>query len=98
MIALNDFTPYMPRFEIEKPPPWNSSGFSLPARARAARSFISLLMVATPFWSAWRMIGVISPPSMATATQISTSSYIAMPSSVQLALAAGTRRSAAAAP
>ena len=35
--------------EIEKPPPWNSSGFSFPARARPARSFISRLIVARPF-------------------------------------------------
>ncbi len=59
---------------MENPPPWNSSGFSLPARARAARSFISLLIAARPFWSARRMIGVISPPSVATATLMSTSS------------------------
>ena len=61
MIAANSDTPNMPMLEIEKPPPWNSSGFSLPARARPARSFISRLIVARPFWSAWRMIGVISP-------------------------------------
>ena len=42
------------------------------------------------------MIGVISPSGIATATLISTSSYWAMPSSVQLAFTVGTRRSVAA--
>ena len=42
MIAANFVTPNIPMFEIENPPPWNSSGSSLPLRARPARSFISL--------------------------------------------------------
>ena len=49
MMAENEVTPNMPMLEIEKPPPWNSSGFSLPDLARAARSFISLLIAARPF-------------------------------------------------
>ena len=67
--------PNMPRLLIEKPPPWNSSGFSLPSLARLARSFISLEMVDRPFWSALRTIGVIRPPSIATATETSMSLY-----------------------
>ena len=36
------------------------------------------------------MIGVIRPPGMATATEMSTRSYMTVPSSLQEALAAGT--------
>ncbi len=42
MMAPKSRTPNMPRFEIVKPPPWNSSSFSLPLLARLARSFISI--------------------------------------------------------
>ena len=38
MIAKNLSTPNMPRFEMEKEPPWNSSGLSRLARARPASS------------------------------------------------------------
>ena len=58
---------------MEKPPPWNSSGFSLPALARSNSARPSLAMLASPFWSARRMIGVISPSGMETATEMSTS-------------------------
>ncbi len=34
---------------MEKVPPWNSSGFSLPSRALPARAFMSLEMAARPF-------------------------------------------------
>ena len=62
-------------------------------RARPARSFISLLIAARPFWSALRTIGVISPSGIDTATEMSTSSYSTIASSVQLAFTFGTRRS-----
>ena len=71
MIEAKLLMPNMPRLEIEKVPPWNSSGFSLRARARAARSYISVAIWARPLVSAARMIGVIRPPSMATATAMS---------------------------
>src|SRR3546814_9429694 len=48
MTAAKSLMPNMPRLETEKVPPWYSSGFSLPSRARPARSFISLAMVARP--------------------------------------------------
>ena len=41
MMAANSDTPNMPMLEIEKPPPWNSSGFSLP-RARASGQVLHL--------------------------------------------------------
>jgi hypothetical protein len=39
----------MPRFEIENVPPMYSCGFSFFSRARAARSFISAAICASPF-------------------------------------------------
>jgi hypothetical protein len=75
--------------EMEKPPPWNSSGLSLPAFARAARSFISLEMADRPFMSALRMMGVMRPVGVATATETSTSSNCRMASSVHMALTSG---------
>ena len=47
-----------------------------------------------PLLSAWRTIGVISPPGIATATPISARLWRSMPSSVQVTLASGTRISA----
>ena len=60
--------PNMPRFEIENVPPMYSCGFSFFSRARAARSFISAAICASPLVCASRTTGVISPPSIATAT------------------------------
>ena len=62
-IEVKWLTPYMPRLETEKLPPWYSSGFSLPSRARPASSFISLAICARPLLSASKIIGVIRPPS-----------------------------------
>ena len=39
MTAEKELSPNMPKFDMEKEPPWNSSGFSLPSRARPAKSF-----------------------------------------------------------
>ena len=36
MIAVNCFTPYMPRLDMVKVPPWNSCGCNLPAFAFSA--------------------------------------------------------------
>src|SRR5438105_11319825 len=95
--AANSRMPYMPRLEIEKVPPWNSSSFSLPARARSARSLASCAICASPFWSADLTIGVIKPSSSATATAMSTRSHSRIASSLHDALAAGTWRKANAA-
>ena len=43
--AVKSLMPYMPRLDTAVVPPWYSSGLSLRARARAAKSFISLEMV-----------------------------------------------------
>ena len=48
MTAANSRMPNMPRLEIEKVPPWYSSGISLPSLARPARSLISVEIVANP--------------------------------------------------
>jgi hypothetical protein len=41
-----------PKFETEKDPPWNSSGFSLLSLALVARSFTVLLILDRPLLSA----------------------------------------------
>jgi hypothetical protein len=69
---------------------------SFRSRARDESSFISREIADSVFVSALRMIGVISPPSSATATPISECRKRRMRSSAHIALAAGTRRSAAA--
>ena len=55
-----------------KVPPWNSSGASLPLRALVTKSLHSDEMVAKPFDPASLIIGVIRPPSTATARDMST--------------------------
>src|SRR6266446_4206883 len=94
--AVKSLMPYMPRLDTADVPPWYSSGLSLRARARAAKSFISAEITETGFVSAFRMIGVISPPGIATATPISECLCLSMPASVQLTLALGIRCSASA--
>lgn len=82
MIEANDLIPNMPRLEIEKVPPWNSSGFSFLVRARSARSLASVAIWASPLVSAARIMGVISPPGTATAMAMSAWWCMAMPSGV----------------
>mmetsp|Transcript_8098 Transcript_8098/g.50091 ORF Transcript_8098/g.50091 Transcript_8098/m.50091 type:complete len:300 (+) Transcript_8098:633-1532(+) len=72
MMALNCPMPNIPKLEMLKVPPWNSSGRSFPARAREARSFTSRDISSTVFSSARFTMGVMSPPSVATATEMST--------------------------
>ena len=55
-------------------PPINSLGSSFPYLARFARSFVFLAMSSNPKVSALKTIGVIRPPSVATATL--TSEYL----------------------
>src|SRR5579863_2645504 len=59
------------------------------AGARAAKSFISLEMADSDLVSALRMIGVIRPPGIATATPMSEYLCLTMPPSVQLTLQSG---------
>ncbi|MNT44275.1 hypothetical protein D3C72_1807940 [compost metagenome] len=82
MIEVNCLMPNMPRLDTEKVPPWNSSGFSLRSRARLARSLDSVAICARPLVSAFLMIGVIRPPSIATAMETSALWCMAMPSGV----------------
>ena len=82
MIEAKDLMPNMPRFDTEKVPPWYSSGFSLRVRARSARSFDSLAICDSVLVSQDRMIGVIRPPSIATAIATSAWWCMARPSGV----------------
>mmetsp|Transcript_28704 Transcript_28704/g.80803 ORF Transcript_28704/g.80803 Transcript_28704/m.80803 type:complete len:222 (+) Transcript_28704:260-925(+) len=61
----------MPRLLTEKEPPTNSSGFSLFSRARPARSFTSAEICCRVFELAPFTIGVMRPPGVATATEMS---------------------------
>src|SRR6201987_3828175 len=79
----------MPRLDTAVVPPWYSSGFNLRERARVAKSFISLEMVDRVLVSALRIIGVIRPPGIATATPASEWWCLTMPDSVQLTLQFG---------
>lgn len=74
--AQNCFTPNIPKFETLTVPPWNSWGWSLLSRALAAKALTSLEMSVTPLRSALKMIGVIKPRSVETATETSTLSNL----------------------
>ena len=67
----------------------NGGGFSFFSRARAARSFISAAICASPLPCASRTTGVINPPSIATATETCADLCRAIPLSVKLAFASG---------
>lgn len=61
----------MPKFEIVNVPPMNSYGFNLFALALSASSFTEVEIVANPLAPALNTIGVMSPASVATATEMS---------------------------
>ena len=65
-------TPYIPMFEIENVPPWNSSSFSLSSLALAAKSFDSAAICCRPLRFASLMIGVMRPFGVLTAMLMST--------------------------
>ena len=67
MTAVNSSMSSMPRLETEKVPPVYSSGLSFRSRARPARSRASAAISRSDLRSAWRITGVISPSSIATA-------------------------------
>src|ERR1700689_3463225 len=83
--------PKMPGFDTDQVPPLYSCGLSFLSRARWAKSFISLEIVDSDFVSALRMIGVINPFGIATATPTSECLCLSMPASVQLTFVSGTR-------
>ena len=95
MIPENSRVPYMPRFETESVPPSSSSCRSRRSLARPARSCDSLAISDRRFPSTPRSTGVTSPPSVATAIDISTEPCSSMPSSLHVTLASGTSRNAA---
>ena len=71
-MAQKRSTGNMPRLEMLKLPPSNSSGFSRPLLAFSASSFISAEMAVSDFLSAFFTMGVMRPRSEATATETST--------------------------
>ena len=86
--------PNMPRFDTVKVPPWNSSGLSLPSRARVARSRTSDEMTVRPLPAASVTMGVMRPDGVATATEMSTEALGTQVAPSQELLARGTSRSA----
>jgi hypothetical protein len=73
--AIEDI-PNIPKFDILMLPPWNSAGCSLPSLAFAANALTVLEISTKPFASAPKMMGVIRPLSVETATDISTVSNL----------------------
>lgn len=84
--------PNMPKLDTDMVPPWNSCGCSLFSRALPASSFTFFEISSTPFRSAPKIMGVMSPFSVETATDTSTSSYSLMNVSIHAELASGTLR------
>lgn len=80
----------IPRLETVVVPPMNQLGSSLPYLARLARSLVFLAISSSPRVYALNTIGVISPPSVATATLTSEclNFFITVPA--HWALASGT--------
>ncbi len=97
MMAEKSLMPIMPRFDTLKVEPVISSTLSLRSRARRASSWASVAIWPSVLTSALRMTGVTRPSSMATAMPMSTRPWRMIPSSLNEALASGTRRSARAA-
>ena len=91
MIAVNSVTPNIPRLEIVKVEPVNSSGFSLRSRARAARSLTSREMSSTVLRSALRTTGVMRPSGIVTATPTWTSRWVTIFSPIHEPLTMGKR-------
>ena len=67
MTAVNSSMSNIPRLETVKVAPVYSSGWSLRAWARSASTFDSAAISSSPLRSAWRITGVMSPSSTATA-------------------------------
>lgn len=74
----------MPKFEMEKVPPWYSCGLSLLSRAFVASDFTSDDIVASPLPPTLVMIGVMRPAGVETAIEISALLYLQMRKSAQL--------------
>ena len=89
MIAVKCSMSNIPRLEMLKVEPVNSSGLSFRSRARPASSRDSALISRRLFWSAFRITGVMSPSSIATAIPIWAWRHTRIRSSIHQALQAG---------
>ena len=67
--------PNIPRLEIVNVPPIYSLGFNLFSLALPANDLTLLDISARPFWSALKIMGVIKPVGVLTATHISACVY-----------------------
>ena len=71
MMAVNSWTPNMPKLEMVNEPPWYSSGLSFPSLALRARDLTSEEIEVNPLAPTSLTMGVMRPVGVATATQIS---------------------------
>lgn len=97
MIAVKWSTPNIPKLLSVNVPPMNSEGCSLFSFAFTMSSPISEAIYSSPLLSARFTIGVISPLSVCTATDISTSEYSRIKSPIHDELVSGTAFAASAA-
>ena len=78
MIASNEVTPNMPRFETVNVPPSISCWRTLPLRARATMSLVAAAISVSVMRSASRSTGTIRPSSSATAMPTCACSWCTM--------------------
>merc|ERR1719394_588226 len=71
MMAVNSAIPNIPRLEMVKVPPWNSSSLSLFSLALLASSLTSAEICWIGLLAASLTIGVMRPLGVATATEMS---------------------------
>jgi len=89
MIEATVSMPNIPMLLTVEVPPTYSLGFNLPSLARLAKSLVLLAIYSKPKVSALYTIGVINPPSIATATLISECLNLLIKVSCQLTLTSG---------
>ena len=71
IIPENESIPIIPKFDTVNEPPLYSSGFNFFSLALPANSFVHIDISFNPFEPTSETIGVIKPPSIATAKQTS---------------------------
>jgi len=92
MMAENESMPIIPKFDMVKAPPVYYSGLSLFSLANWANSLVLIAICFKPFEPTSVTIGVIKPPSIETANEISCLLYLLMWSPLKVTLTSGTSR------
>merc|ERR1712059_198949 len=89
-MAVNSAMPNIPKLEMVKVPPWNSSSFNLFSLALPASSFTSAEICCIDLSATFLTMGVMSPAGVATATLMSMLSNMWGSSATTFALIWGT--------